>query len=143
VTDGSDGDLKIFNGTSYELLKTVELPVDSDATGYDPVTHNLYIADGGLDAKLSHTFLEIVKTKKCHPLRNHTRFFEQFHLRLDRRWEGRAAAWENVCGGTGVRCEVSFAQDDGLLGELAKARITAVRSLRGGGMIPVERSVLH
>ena len=62
VTDGADGDLKIFNGTTYELLKTVKLLADSDATGYDPVTHNLYIADGGLDAKLNHTFLEIVNT---------------------------------------------------------------------------------
>jgi WD40 repeat protein len=62
VTDGSDGDLKIFNGTTYELLKTVKLLADSDATGYDPVTHDLYIADGGLDAKLNYTFLEIVNT---------------------------------------------------------------------------------
>jgi DNA-binding beta-propeller fold protein YncE len=62
VTDGSDGDLKIFNGTTYELLKTVKLLADSDATGYDPITHNLYIADGGLDAKLNYTFLEIVNT---------------------------------------------------------------------------------
>ena len=62
VTDGVDGDLKIFNGTTYELLKTVKLLADSDATGYDPVTHNLYIADGGLDAKLDYTFLEIVNT---------------------------------------------------------------------------------
>jgi DNA-binding beta-propeller fold protein YncE len=62
VTDGSDGDLKIFNGTTYEHLKTVKLLADSDATGYDPVTHNLFIADGGLDAKLNYTFLEIVNT---------------------------------------------------------------------------------
>ena len=62
VTDGTDGDLKIFNGSTYELLKTVKLLADSDATGYDPITHYLYIADGGLDAKLNYTFLEIVNT---------------------------------------------------------------------------------
>jgi DNA-binding beta-propeller fold protein YncE len=62
VTDGSDGDLKIYDGTSYALLKSVKLLADSDATGYDPVTHDLYIADGGLDAKLNYTFLEIVNT---------------------------------------------------------------------------------
>ena len=62
VTDGSDGDLKIFNGATYELLQTVKLLADSDATGYDPVTHYLYVADGGLDAKLNYTFLEIVDT---------------------------------------------------------------------------------
>jgi DNA-binding beta-propeller fold protein YncE len=62
VTDGTDGDLKIFNGTTYELLKSVKLLADADATGYDPLTHYLYIADGGLDAKLNYTFLEIVNT---------------------------------------------------------------------------------
>ena len=62
VTDGLDGDLKIFNGTTYELLQSVKLLADADATGYDPVTHYLYIADGGLDAKLNYTFLEIVNT---------------------------------------------------------------------------------
>jgi DNA-binding beta-propeller fold protein YncE len=62
VTDGTDGDLKIFNGTTYDLIKSVKLLADSDATGYDPVTHYLYIADGGLDAKLNYTFLEIVNT---------------------------------------------------------------------------------
>jgi DNA-binding beta-propeller fold protein YncE len=62
VTDGSDGDLKIFDGTSYKHLQTVKLLADADATGYDPVTHYLYIADGGLDAKLNYTFLEIVNT---------------------------------------------------------------------------------
>ena len=62
VTDGTDGDLKIFNGTTYELLQSVKLLADADATGYDPLTHYLYIADGGLDAKLNYTFLEIVNT---------------------------------------------------------------------------------
>jgi WD40 repeat protein len=62
ITDGADGDLKIYNGTTYELLKSVKLLADSDATGYDPNTHYVYIADGGLDAKLNYTFLEIVNT---------------------------------------------------------------------------------
>jgi len=62
VTDGSDGDVKMFDGTTYEFMKKIKLLEDSDATGYDPVTHYLYIADGGLDAKLNHTFLEIINT---------------------------------------------------------------------------------
>lgn len=62
VTDGSDGDLKIFDGTSYALLKTVKLHTDADATAYDPNTHYLYIANGGLDAGLSYGLLSIVDT---------------------------------------------------------------------------------
>ncbi len=62
VTDGSEGALKIFNGASYQLLKTVKLLTDADATGYDPVTHYLYIANGGLDAGLNYGLLSIVDT---------------------------------------------------------------------------------
>jgi DNA-binding beta-propeller fold protein YncE len=62
VTDGSEGALKIFNGTSYALVKTVKLLTDADAIGYDPVTHYLYIANGGLDAGLNYGLLSIVDT---------------------------------------------------------------------------------
>jgi DNA-binding beta-propeller fold protein YncE len=62
ITDGSEGALHIYNGTTYAILKTVKLLADADATGYDPVTHYLYIANGGLDAKLNYGLLSIVDT---------------------------------------------------------------------------------
>jgi len=62
VTDGSDGDVKIFDGTSYKLLSKVKLLTDADATAYDPNTHYLYVANGGLDAKLTYGILSIVDT---------------------------------------------------------------------------------
>src|ERR1700726_3935715 len=60
VTDGSEGSLHIINGTTYQPLKTVKLLTDADATGYDPVSHYLYIANGGLDAGLNYGLLRIV-----------------------------------------------------------------------------------
>jgi DNA-binding beta-propeller fold protein YncE len=68
VTDGADGALKIFDGSSYELLKTVKLLTDADAVGYDSQTHYLYIANGGLDAKLNHCLLSIVDTSTGRPV---------------------------------------------------------------------------
>jgi DNA-binding beta-propeller fold protein YncE len=62
VTDGSQGALHIFDGTTYAHLKTVKLLDDADATGYDPDTHYLFIANGGLDAKLNYGLLSIVDT---------------------------------------------------------------------------------
>jgi DNA-binding beta-propeller fold protein YncE len=62
VTDGSDGDLKIFDGNTYALLQKVALRKDADATAYDPNSHYLYIANGGLDAKANYGFLSIVNT---------------------------------------------------------------------------------
>jgi len=62
VTDGSQGALHIYDGTTYAHLKTVKLLEDADATGYDPATHYLFIANGGLDAKLNYGLLSIVDT---------------------------------------------------------------------------------
>jgi hypothetical protein len=38
VTDGGPGELKIFDGETYDLIKSVKLLVDTDAIVYDPVT---------------------------------------------------------------------------------------------------------
>jgi DNA-binding beta-propeller fold protein YncE len=62
ITDGSEGALHIYNGTTYAHLKTVKLLADADATAYDPVTHYLYIANGGLDANLNYGLLSVVDT---------------------------------------------------------------------------------
>jgi DNA-binding beta-propeller fold protein YncE len=42
VTDGVDGSLRIIDGVSYKIMKTVKLRVDADSVGYDPVSHYLF-----------------------------------------------------------------------------------------------------
>src|SRR3981189_1169692 len=41
VTDGDAGDLKIFDGTTYGLVSSVQLLEDADSIGDDPATKNL------------------------------------------------------------------------------------------------------
>jgi hypothetical protein len=64
ITDGSttEGSLRIFDGTTYQLLKTVKLLLDADSMGYDPATHYLYITNGGRFGNLEYTLLSIVNT---------------------------------------------------------------------------------
>jgi DNA-binding beta-propeller fold protein YncE len=62
VTDGTDGLLRIFDGKSYQLLKTTKLLTDADSIGYDEKTHDLYIANGGKDAGLDYCLVSIVNT---------------------------------------------------------------------------------
>lgn len=64
ITDGStsEGSLRIFDGTTYQLLKTVKLLLDADSMGYDPVTHYLYITNGGRFGNLDYTSLSIINT---------------------------------------------------------------------------------
>jgi DNA-binding beta-propeller fold protein YncE len=62
VTDGTDGSLKIFNGKTYNLIKTVKLLEDADDVGYDTATHYLYITNGGRIAHNDYGSLSIVDT---------------------------------------------------------------------------------
>jgi DNA-binding beta-propeller fold protein YncE len=62
VTDGGAGELKIFDGKTYQLVKRVQLKVDSDSIGYDPATKYLFIDNGGGDAHESFSMFSIVDT---------------------------------------------------------------------------------
>lgn len=62
VTDGTAGDLKIFDGTTYKLLSSVKLLEDADSIGYDPATKYLYIDNGGGDAHQTYSMFSVVDT---------------------------------------------------------------------------------
>ena len=62
ITDEGKGVLNIYDGKTYEPLKTVALKVDADSIGYDPATHNLYIVNGGDNAHEKFTMLSVVDT---------------------------------------------------------------------------------
>lgn len=61
VTDGGAG-LKIYDGASYALLKSVPLKVDADSIGYDAAGHTLYIDNGGGDAGETFSMFTAVNT---------------------------------------------------------------------------------
>lgn len=62
ITDGGAGELKDYDGKTYQLLGAAKLKVDSDSIGYDPVTHYLYIDNGGGDAHETFSMLSVVDT---------------------------------------------------------------------------------
>jgi DNA-binding beta-propeller fold protein YncE len=62
ITDGTTGDLKIFDGTSYKLLASVKLLEDADSIGYDSTTKYLYIDNGGGDVHQTYSMLSVVDT---------------------------------------------------------------------------------
>jgi DNA-binding beta-propeller fold protein YncE len=62
VTDGSPGQLKIYDGGNYDLIKSVKLLPDADPIAYDPDTKYLYIVNGGRDAKMNYSTISIVNT---------------------------------------------------------------------------------
>jgi DNA-binding beta-propeller fold protein YncE len=62
VTDGVDGDVKIFDGTTYAALPGVKLLEDADSISYDPSTKYLYIDNGGGDVHQTYSMLSVVDT---------------------------------------------------------------------------------
>ena len=62
ITDGGAGEVKIYNGKTYQLIGAVKLKVDSDSIGYDPHTHYLYIDNGGGDANETFSMLSVIDT---------------------------------------------------------------------------------
>jgi hypothetical protein len=64
ITGGCARTLKVYDGTTYSLLKSIPLRVNSNSIGYDPATHLLYVDNGGGDAHESFSMLSIVDTTR-------------------------------------------------------------------------------
>jgi DNA-binding beta-propeller fold protein YncE len=65
VSDGGDaGEVKVFSGQDYRLIKSITGLIGADSNGYDPGTKEMYIVTGGPSAKLDYSALTIVDTTK-------------------------------------------------------------------------------
>lgn len=62
VTDGVAGDLKTFDGKTYQLLNKVPLLKDADSIGLDISTNYLYVDNGGGDVGQKFSLLSTVDT---------------------------------------------------------------------------------
>ncbi|HMA00320.1 MAG TPA: YncE family protein [Steroidobacteraceae bacterium] len=63
VADGASGDVKVFSGDSYELIKTIPLAKGADWLTYDPATKCIYVNNGGDDAGMDHALVSAVDTE--------------------------------------------------------------------------------
>src|SRR5215471_10361118 len=50
VANGADGKLRIYDGASFTLLKTIDIGEDADNVRYDSKENKVYVAYGGDDA---------------------------------------------------------------------------------------------
>ena len=62
VTDGGEGSLDIFDGTTYALQQKINLEKDADSIGYDPSRKLLYVVSGGKDAGKTFSLLSVIDT---------------------------------------------------------------------------------
>ena len=62
IADGERGSVEIIDGKTYRTEKSVKLRPNADAIAYDPASQYLYVANGGADAKMTHSFISVVDT---------------------------------------------------------------------------------
>jgi len=62
VTDGDPGAVRIFDGKTYNLLKSIKLLAHTDSITYDPASKFLYIVTGGKQAQQEVSRIDIVDT---------------------------------------------------------------------------------
>jgi DNA-binding beta-propeller fold protein YncE len=60
VADGASGDLKVFSGEDYSLIKTISLARNADWLVYDPHSRFIYVNNGGEDAGMDHSLISVV-----------------------------------------------------------------------------------
>lgn len=60
VTDGASGDVKVYSGGNYALIKTIQLEPGADGMVFDPRTRLLYVNNGGEDAGERHSVISVV-----------------------------------------------------------------------------------
>ncbi|MHB8814938.1 MAG: YncE family protein [Steroidobacteraceae bacterium] len=60
VTDGGSGDVKVFSGRDYSLIKTIRLDIGADGMVYDPRSRLLYVNNGGDDAGTRGSVISVV-----------------------------------------------------------------------------------
>ena len=62
VADGENGDVKVFSGEDYSLIRTIPLARGADGFVYDPRSKFIYVNNGGEDAGMNHSLISVVDT---------------------------------------------------------------------------------
>jgi DNA-binding beta-propeller fold protein YncE len=62
VSEGGEGGLRIYDGKTYKLLKTVKLLADADPVAYDETTKYTYVVNGGEKVHQPYSLVSVIDT---------------------------------------------------------------------------------
>ncbi|MDB6085343.1 MAG: Pyrrolo-quinoline quinone beta-propeller repeat-containing protein [Gammaproteobacteria bacterium] len=63
VADGASGDVKVFSGENYSLLKTIPVARGADWLTFDSKSRFIYVNNGGEDAGMDHSLISAISTE--------------------------------------------------------------------------------
>ena len=77
VVDGDASEIKVYNGTTFDLLGHIQVSIDADSMAYDPGTQYMYVVNGGREAKTPYSLISIIDTNNSTKLRD---------IKIDTNW---------------------------------------------------------
>jgi DNA-binding beta-propeller fold protein YncE len=77
VVDGDDSQVKVYDGTTFQLLGHISVALDADSMAYDPATKYMYVVNGGRAAKTPYSFVTAIDTNTSTKVRD---------VKLDTNW---------------------------------------------------------
>jgi DNA-binding beta-propeller fold protein YncE len=77
VVDGDASEIKVYNGTTYNLLGRISLSIDADSMTYDPQTQYMYVVNGGREAKTPYSLISVIDTNNSTKIRD---------IKIDTNW---------------------------------------------------------
>lgn len=62
VDDGEAGEVKVFDGNDFKLIKKIPVAAGANGSTFDPSTQLLYVNNGGRDAGLDYSLVSVIDT---------------------------------------------------------------------------------
>jgi DNA-binding beta-propeller fold protein YncE len=124
VVDGDASEIKIYDGTHFQLRGKIALSIDADSMAYDADSKYMYVVNGGRAAKTPYSLISVVDTSSSKKLRD---------IKLDSNWV-EALALEK--SGSRMFCVLTAQNAIGVMDRNGKA-LTATWPLPGGDKHPV------
>lgn len=84
VSNGRDGTLRSFDGTSFSPIKTIPLTLGADMMDYDPRTKYLYVDHGGVDSNRGPGGLAIIDVANWEQVGNIATEYRPAALEIER-----------------------------------------------------------
>lgn len=79
VVDGASGDVKVYSGPKYSLIRTIPVMRGADSLVYDPSSRVIYVNSSGEDRGMAHSFVsavDIVRMTKVRDIPIQTGYLE-------------------------------------------------------------------
>lgn len=77
VVDGDASEIKVYDGTDYNLVGHISVSIDADSMAYDPQTRYMYVVNGGRAAKTAYSLISVLDTNSSKKLRD---------IKIDTNW---------------------------------------------------------